>query len=128
MNSPTSAPSSAPVSKGKALAATERIESNAPMPGRGPMGGGMVGQKAMTFGPSAKRLIARMRPERSKTVLVVLLGVASVGLMRRSERLGHALSKASRVPRNPNIFQSSRGSTTKALTSAAIFEVSASRV
>ena len=35
-------------------------------PGRGPMGGGMVGQKAMDFGPSAKRLIGRMRPEQFK--------------------------------------------------------------
>ena len=35
-------------------------------PGRGPMGGGMVGQKAMTFGPSAKRLVRRMRPDRGQ--------------------------------------------------------------
>jgi ATP-binding cassette subfamily B protein len=91
MSTPTSPPTSAPVSKGKALAATERIESTAPMPGRGPMGGGMVGQKAMTFGPSAKRLIARMRPERGRTVLVVLLGVVSVALMSSGPRiLGHA--------------------------------------
>jgi ATP-binding cassette subfamily B multidrug efflux pump len=91
MNSPTSAPTSAPVSKGKALAATERIESTAPMPGRGPMGGGMVGQKAMTFGPSARRLIARMRPERARTILVVVLAVLSVALMSSGPRiLGHA--------------------------------------
>src|SRR4029078_10076881 len=36
--------------------ATERIQAG-PGPGRGPMGGGMVGQKAMDFGPSAKRLL-----------------------------------------------------------------------
>ncbi|HEU5038101.1 MAG TPA: ABC transporter ATP-binding protein [Nocardioides sp.] len=60
-------------------------------PGRGPMGGGMVGQKAMDFGPSAKRLVARMRPDRGKAVLVVLLGVASVALMSVGPRiLGHA--------------------------------------
>ena len=35
-------------------------------PGRGPMGGGMVGQKAMTFGPSAKRLVAPDAPGRGK--------------------------------------------------------------
>ena len=35
-------------------------------PGRGPMGGGMVGQKAMDFGPSAKRLVRRMRPSASR--------------------------------------------------------------
>src|SRR6476659_3996580 len=78
--------------KGKALAATERIEA-APGhgPGRGPMGGGMVGQKAMTFGPSAKRLIGRMQPDRAKAVMVVVLGVASVALMSIGPRiLGHA--------------------------------------
>ena len=35
-------------------------------PGRGPMGGGQVGQKAMTFKPSAMRLIRRMGPERDR--------------------------------------------------------------
>lgn len=78
-------------SKGRALAATERIEAPVGGPGRGPMGGGMVAQKAMTFGPSAKRLVARMRPERTQTVLVVLLGVLSVALMSTGPRiLGHA--------------------------------------
>ena len=56
---------------------TERVVSTAPMPGRGPMGGGMVGQKAMTFGPSAKRLLRRMAPERFK---------ARPGARRREER------------------------------------------
>ena len=70
--------------------ATERIQAG-PGPGRGPMGGGMVGQKAMTFGPSAKRLVARMRPDRARAVCVVLLGVASVALMSTGPRiLGHA--------------------------------------
>ncbi len=78
-------------SKGRALAATERIEAPVGGPGRGPMGGGMVAQKAMTFGPSAKRLVSRMRPERTQTVLVVLLGVLSVALMSTGPRiLGHA--------------------------------------
>ena len=71
--------------------ATERIEAPQGGPGRGPMGGGMVGQKAMTFGPSAKRLIGRMRPDRAKALLVVGLGVASVALMSIGPRiLGHA--------------------------------------
>ena len=71
--------------------ATERIEGQGPGPGRGPMGGGMVGQKAMDFGPSAKRLLARMRPDRGPAVLVVLLGVVSVALMSTGPRiLGHA--------------------------------------
>ena len=49
----------APAPKGgTAMKQTERIEAPMGGPGRGgPMGGGMVGQKAMTFGPSAKRLI-----------------------------------------------------------------------
>jgi ATP-binding cassette subfamily B protein len=55
------------------------------------MGGGMVGQKAMDFGPSARRLLARMRPDRGAAFLVVLLGVVSVGLMSTGPRiLGHA--------------------------------------
>ncbi|NYD43355.1 ATP-binding cassette subfamily B protein [Nocardioides panaciterrulae] len=72
--------------KGRALAATERIQAG-PGPGRGPMGGGMVGQKAMEFGPSAKRMIARMRPERGKAILVVVLGVTSVVLMSVGPRI-----------------------------------------
>ncbi|MEP7092337.1 MAG: ABC transporter ATP-binding protein, partial [Nocardioidaceae bacterium] len=69
---------------------TERISSG-PGPGRGPMGGGMVGQKSMTFGPSARRLVARMRPERGRAVAVLLLAVVSVGLTVIGPRiLGHA--------------------------------------
>ena len=71
--------------------ATERIEAPQGGPGRGPMGGGMVGQKAMTFGPSAKRLVSQMRPDRAKAIAVVVLGVVSVGLMSIGPRiLGHA--------------------------------------
>ncbi|MCY7396682.1 MAG: ABC transporter ATP-binding protein/permease [Nocardioides sp.] len=51
------------------------------------MGGGMVGQKAMTFVPSARRLAARMRPERAKALLVVTLGVVSVALMSVGPRI-----------------------------------------
>jgi ATP-binding cassette, subfamily B, multidrug efflux pump len=71
--------------------ATERIEAPVGGPGRGPMAGGMVGQKAMTFIPSAKRLVRRMRPDRAKAIMVVILGVASVALMSVGPRiLGHA--------------------------------------
>ena len=77
--------------KGKALAATERIEAPVGGPGRGPMGGGMVGQKAMTFGPSARRLAGQMRPERLAALVVVGLTVVSVVLMSIGPRiLGHA--------------------------------------
>ncbi len=62
------------------LQETERIQSGGG-PGRGgPLGGGMVGQKASSFGPSARRLVGRMAPERTKAVLVVVLAVLSVGL------------------------------------------------
>lgn len=51
---------------------------------RGPMGGpmgggiGMPAEKAMTFGPSAKRLIGRLAPERGLVITVIVLGVISV--------------------------------------------------
>ncbi len=70
---------------------TERIEAPQGGPGRGPMAGGMVGQKAMTFVPSAKRMVSQMAPERDKAISVVVLAVVSVGLMALGPRLlGHA--------------------------------------
>ncbi len=62
------------------LKETERVQAG-PGPGRGPFGGGMVGQKANDFRPSAKRLVRRMAPERNKAVAVVALAVCSVALM-----------------------------------------------
>ncbi|WP_179503821.1 ABC transporter ATP-binding protein [Nocardioides daedukensis] len=51
----------------------------------------MVGQKAMSFGPSAKRLVRRMRPYRLKTIGVLILAVGSVVLTALGPRiLGHA--------------------------------------
>ncbi len=77
--------------KKQGFQATERIEAPQGGPGRGPMGGGMVGQKAMDFGPSAKRLVSLMRPDRGKAIAVVILGIASVALMSIAPRiLGHA--------------------------------------
>ncbi|MFF2277282.1 ABC transporter ATP-binding protein [Agromyces sp. NPDC058126] len=47
--------------------------------GGGPMGGmGMPAEKSMNFGPSAKRLIGRLKPERTLVVFVILLGIVSV--------------------------------------------------
>ncbi|MCD5346588.1 ABC transporter ATP-binding protein [Agromyces sp. S2-1-8] len=47
--------------------------------GGGPMAGmGMPAEKSMNFGPSAKRLIGRLKPERALVVFVILLGVVSV--------------------------------------------------
>ena len=50
-----------------------------PRPG-GPMGMGMPTAKSLNFGPNAKRLMGRLRPERTRLIVVILLGVASVGL------------------------------------------------
>ena len=69
---------------------TERVVAG-PGPGRGPFGGGMVGQKSMSFGPSAKRLARRMGPDRGLAVAVLVLAVVSVGLSVLGPRiLGHA--------------------------------------
>jgi ATP-binding cassette, subfamily B, multidrug efflux pump len=73
------------------LKETERIRAQGPGPGHGPFGGGMVAQKAMTFGPSARRMVRRMAPERFKAGAVVALAVVSVGLMSVGPRvLGRA--------------------------------------
>jgi ATP-binding cassette subfamily B protein len=48
--------------------------------GHGPFGGGMVGQKSESFGPSARRLVRRLAPARVKVLGVVALAVASVAL------------------------------------------------
>jgi len=47
--------------------------------GGGPFGGmGMPAEKSMNFGPSARRLLRRLKPERAGLVGVILLGVLSV--------------------------------------------------
>ena len=49
--------------------------------GHGPFGGmGMPAEKSMNFGPSAKRLIGRLRPEWFGIIWVLLLAVASVAM------------------------------------------------
>ncbi|MCU1441215.1 MAG: Multidrug transporter ATP-binding protein [Rhodoglobus sp.] len=49
--------------------------------GGGPWGGmGMPVEKSMNFGPSARRLLGRLRPHRVGVVMVVLLSVVSVTL------------------------------------------------
>jgi ATP-binding cassette subfamily B protein len=55
------------------------------------MGAAMPAEKALNFGPSAKRLLARMRAQRSQLALVVLLAGGSVTLAVIGPRLlGHA--------------------------------------
>ena len=50
--------------------------------GGGPFGGGMgmPAEKSLNFGPSAKRLLRRMNPERLGLIMVIALGVISVVL------------------------------------------------
>jgi ATP-binding cassette subfamily B multidrug efflux pump len=69
------------------LKETERVQVGPGGPGRGPFGGGMVGQKATSFQPSAKRLVRRMEPERRKAFGVLGLAVLSVGLMSLGPRI-----------------------------------------
>ncbi len=49
-------------------------------PTGGPMSGtqGMPAEKAMSFGPSARRLVGRLRPERAIVLIVIIFGVLSV--------------------------------------------------
>ncbi len=76
----TDAPNQEPKPKSaETMKETERI-SGGPGPGRGPMGGGMVGQKPVSFGASARRLVGRLRPQMLRVILVVLAGVMSVAL------------------------------------------------
>jgi ATP-binding cassette subfamily B multidrug efflux pump len=49
--------------------------------GFGPFGGGGLVEKPMRFGPSLRRLIARLSPERLRLLVVIGLGVTSVALM-----------------------------------------------
>jgi ATP-binding cassette, subfamily B, multidrug efflux pump len=56
--------------------------------GGGPFGGaGMPAEKSMNFGPSARRLLSRLRPERVRLILVLLLSATSVLLSVLGPRL-----------------------------------------
>jgi ATP-binding cassette subfamily B protein len=73
---------------GRTLQKTERIEAP-----RGPgMGmGGQLGSKAMSFGPSLRRLARQLRPQWVKVLLVVLSAIAATGLAAIGPRvLGRA--------------------------------------
>jgi ATP-binding cassette subfamily B protein len=61
----------------KTMKATERIQIQGG-PGRGP--GGTISQKAMTFGPSARRVLGLLKPQRFRVGVVLLAAVAGVAL------------------------------------------------
>ena len=66
--------------------ATREESTPRPPVRRGPGGGGPWGaagmpvEKSKNFGPSAKRLLGRLRPDRASVIFVVLLSVISTGL------------------------------------------------
>ncbi|MCX4386724.1 ABC transporter ATP-binding protein/permease [Micromonospora peucetia] len=67
----------------------QKPAADAPTPKRLPPGGqrggphggvGMPAERSMNFGPSARRLLGRLRPQRLQLVAVIALAVLSVGL------------------------------------------------
>ncbi|HEY2041158.1 MAG TPA: ABC transporter ATP-binding protein, partial [Jatrophihabitans sp.] len=78
---------------GKAAPSTSVPRNPNRRPGGGPPWAniGQPGEKSMNFGPSAKRLMRRLRPERVRVILVVVLAVLSIGLSVLGPKiLGHA--------------------------------------
>ncbi|GAA3050955.1 hypothetical protein GCM10020000_35070 [Streptomyces olivoverticillatus] len=48
-------------------------------------------EKSMNFGPSGRRLLSQLRPERAIIALALILGISSVALMSVGPKiLGHA--------------------------------------
>ena len=62
------------------IKATERAEVQGAGPGGHRFGGGMVGQKAMNFGPSLRRLVRRLGRERIRVVAILVTAVTAVAL------------------------------------------------
>ena len=70
----------------KVMKETERVRA-----GGGPFGGGMVAQKPMNFGPSVRRMLRLLSPQRTKVTVLLLAGVISVALSSVGPRvLGRA--------------------------------------
>lgn len=69
---------------------TERIQGQGG-PGRGPMASGLIAQKPLSFGASARRLLGRLRPHLSKLIGLITAAVVSVALSATGPRvLGRA--------------------------------------
>ena len=74
----------------KKMKETERITGQMG-PGRGPHGGGMVGQKSQNFRESGKRLLNQLRPEQLKIAAIFVAATVAVGLFAIGPRvLGRA--------------------------------------
>ena len=64
-----------------AMSPTPRPPARGPF-GGGPWGGGgMPAEKPLSFGPSVRRLIKRLSPQRLKVLAVIVLGVTSVAFL-----------------------------------------------
>ena len=62
-------------------AAVQRRGPGARRPGGPPhMQLGMPGEKSMSFGPSAKRLLGWLAPDRARVLLILALTIVAVGL------------------------------------------------
>lgn len=70
------------------LKETERMDSGpSGGPRGGPMGGGQIAQKPQNLRESGLRMLKRMRPQRSRTLVVVLLTLIGVLLMSVGPRI-----------------------------------------
>ena len=108
MSAVTGRPSQAP---GRStMKQTERVVQG-PGFGRGPMGGGMVGQKAHDFRASGRRLLGLLRPARWRAVAVLLLSAGSVASVAIGPWL---LGKATDIVFNGFIGEQLPAGTTKA--------------
>ncbi len=76
--SPPAGPDDIGAGNGSEMQATERIQPDTGGPMRGRFGGGMVGQKESAFGPSSRRLVRRLRPQRAMLIGTMIAALASV--------------------------------------------------
>ncbi|SCF36957.1 ATP-binding cassette, subfamily B [Micromonospora viridifaciens] len=86
-------PEQKPAPGPKAAAEPKRLPPAGRRPGGGPpwMGAAMPAEKSMNFGPSARRLLGRLRPHRLQLAAIVTLAVASVAASVIGPKiLGHA--------------------------------------
>ena len=84
------------------MSSQTRIPNRPAGAGRGPahmMGAGMPAEKSLNFWPSAKRLMARLRPERLLVASILLLTVLGF----RSREL-HARLSSQAAPRPGSFF------------------------